>query len=77
MLAALLWDSSAGGFSVSEPGSALALVWRAAQEMAGLQEAAAIAHPGTLMASLMPCPGSGCKITGALAGTGGSAKVQN
>ena len=53
LLAALLWDAGAGGFSVSEPGSALALVWRAAQEMAGLQEAAAIAHPGTLVASLM------------------------
>ncbi len=53
LLAALLWDASAGGFSVSEPGSALALVWRAAQEMAGLQEAAAIAHPGTLVTSLM------------------------
>ena len=33
LLAALLWDASAGGFGVSEPGSALALVWRAAQEM--------------------------------------------
>ena len=53
LLAALLWDASAGGFAVSEPGSALALVWRAAQEMAGLQEAAAIAQPGTLIASLM------------------------
>ena len=48
LLAALLWDAGAGGFAVSEPGSALALVWRAAQEMAGLQEAAAIAQPGTL-----------------------------
>ncbi|MGZ5926628.1 MAG: phytoene desaturase family protein [Rhizomicrobium sp.] len=52
LLAALLWDAGAGGFAVSEPGSALALVWRAAQEMAGLQEAAAIAEPCTLIASL-------------------------
>lgn len=52
LLAALLWDAGAGGFAVSEPGSALALVWRAAQEMAGLQDAAAIAHPGTLIGSL-------------------------
>lgn len=52
LLAGLLWDAGAGGFAVSEPGSALALVWRAAQEMAGLQEAAAIAHPGTLIKSL-------------------------
>ena len=53
LLAALLWDAGAGGFAVSEPGSALALVWRAAQEMAGLQDAAAIAQPGTLIAALM------------------------
>jgi phytoene dehydrogenase-like protein len=52
LLAALLWDAGAGGFAVSEPGSALALVWRAAQEMDGLQGAAAIAEPGTLIASL-------------------------
>ena len=52
LLAGLMWDAGAGGFAVSEPGSALALVWRAAQEMAGLQEAAAIAHPGTLTGSL-------------------------
>jgi phytoene dehydrogenase-like protein len=53
LLAALLWDAGAGGFAVSEPGSVLALVWRAAQEMGGLQEAAAIPHPGTLIGSLM------------------------
>ncbi len=52
LLAALLWDAGAGGFAVSEPGSALALVWRAAQEMAGLQGATAVAEPGTLIASL-------------------------
>jgi phytoene dehydrogenase-like protein len=52
LLSALLWDASAGGFAVSEPGSMLALVWRAAQEMMGLQEAAAVAKPGTLVAAL-------------------------
>ena len=52
LLAALLWDASAGGFAVSEPGSALALVWRAAQETGGLQEAAAVARPGTLVSAL-------------------------
>lgn len=52
LLAALLWDAGAGGFSVSEPGSALALVWRAAQEMEGRQAATAVAHPGTLVAAL-------------------------
>ena len=52
LLAALLWDAGAGGFSVSEPGSMLALVWRAAQEMEGRQSAAAVARPGTLIGSL-------------------------
>src|SRR6185437_7230172 len=52
LLAALLWDAGAGGFAVSEPGSALALVWRAAQEMAGRQSAVAVAYPGTLVAAL-------------------------
>ena len=52
LLAALLWDAGAGGFAVSEPGSALALVWRAAQEMVALQGAAALARSGTLVAAL-------------------------
>jgi phytoene dehydrogenase-like protein len=52
LLAALLWDAGAGGLAVGEPGSALALVWRAAQEMGGIQDATAIAQPGSLMASL-------------------------
>jgi phytoene dehydrogenase-like protein len=52
LLSALLWDASAGGFAVSEPGSVLALVWRAAQEMTGLQEGTAMARPGTLVAAL-------------------------
>jgi len=65
LLAALLWDAGAGGFAVSEPGSALALVWRAAQEMGGLQEAAAIAHPGTLIGSLTRALGMAQLRTGA------------
>ncbi len=56
--AALLFDASAGGFHVSEPGSALALVWRAAQEMAGLEGAAAIPAPGTLLWSLIRAVGA-------------------
>lgn len=52
LLAALLWDASAGGFSVNEPGSVLALIWRAAQEMEGRQAATAIARPGTLVTAL-------------------------
>ncbi|HEY4275003.1 MAG TPA: FAD-dependent oxidoreductase [Rhizomicrobium sp.] len=69
LLAALLWDASAGGFSVSEPGSALALIWRAAQETAGLQEAATIARPGTLVSALTRALGlaqlrTGMRVTG-------------
>ena len=40
--ATLCFDSTAGGFSSLEPGSALSLVWRAAQEISGLQGAVAI-----------------------------------
>ena len=76
LLAALLWDASAGGFAVSEPGSALALVWRAAQEMAGLQEAIAVAQPGTLVASLTRALGMAqlrtqARVTGILTKAGG------
>ena len=39
--AALAFDATDGGLSLIEPGSALVLVWRAAQEMCGLQAAAA------------------------------------
>lgn len=49
---ALLFDAVAGGFAPSEPGTALALVWRAAQEMAGLQGAVALPSPGSLEVAL-------------------------
>ncbi len=39
--AALAFDAADGGLSLIEPGSALVLLWRAAQEMCGLQGAAA------------------------------------
>jgi phytoene dehydrogenase-like protein len=58
LVAALLFDASAGGFHVSEPGSALALVWRAAQEMAGLEGAASMPAPGTLIWSLIKAAGA-------------------
>lgn len=48
----LLFDAIGGGFAPSEPGSALALVWRAAQEMAGLQGASALPACGSLVAAL-------------------------
>jgi len=76
LLAALLWDAGAGGFAVSEPGSVLALVWRAAQEMGGLQDAAAIARPGSLTGSLIRALGmaqlrSDTRVTRILTKSGG------
>lgn len=44
--AALCFDATAGGLSLAEPGSAMALLWRAAQEMSGLQGAAMIPAGG-------------------------------
>lgn len=48
----LLHDAMAGGFSPYEPGSALALVWRAAQEMDSAAAMVSLAVPGTLIAAL-------------------------
>lgn len=52
--AALLFDATAQGLSPNEPGSALSLVWRTAQEMCGLQGAVAFAlgGPGALAEAL-------------------------
>ena len=44
--AALAFDAASCGFAPSEPGSALALLWSAAQEMCGLQGAVAIPRGG-------------------------------
>ncbi len=44
--AALAFDATADGAAVAAPPSALALVWRAAQEMSGLQAAVAIPDGG-------------------------------
>lgn len=44
--ATLCFDTTAGSLSVLEPGSALALVWRAAQEVSGLQGTTAIPQGG-------------------------------
>jgi len=75
LVAALLFDASAGGFHVSEPGSALALVWRAAQEMAGLEGAAAMPVPGTLVWSLIKAAANAdfrccAKVTGIVTKSG-------
>jgi len=52
LAAALLHDAVSGGLAPSEPGSALTLVWRAAQEMAGAQGAVAVAEEGSLTTAL-------------------------
>ena len=57
LIAALLFDASIGGLHVSEPGSALALVWRAAQEMAGLEGATSMPAPDSLIWSLIKASG--------------------
>jgi len=52
--AAFAFDALSGGLSPAEAGSALVLLWRAAQEMCGLQGAVAIPRqgPATLVAAL-------------------------
>jgi len=75
LIAALLFDASAGGFHVSEPGSALALAWRAAQEMAGLEGAASMPAPDTLVWSLIKAVGDAdfrccAEVTAILTGGG-------
>ena len=72
---ALLHDALAGGLAPSEPGSALALVWRAAQEMAGAQGAVAMPERGSLIAALNSAYGGerrfGAQVTEILAGAAG------
>jgi phytoene dehydrogenase-like protein len=81
LIAALLFDASAGGFHVSEPGSALALVWRAAQEMAGLQGATGMPAPETLVWSLIKAVGAAdfrcyAEVAAILTGSGRVAGVR-
>ena len=52
LVAALLHDAVGGGLAPSEPGAALALIWRAAQEMAGQQGAVALAQHGSVSMAL-------------------------
>jgi phytoene dehydrogenase-like protein len=74
LVAALLHDAVRGGFAPSEPGSALALVWRAAQEMAGVQGALALPERGSLIAALRAACGAelrlGAAVTGILSSRG-------
>ena len=52
LVAALLHDAVSGGLAPAEPGAALALIWRAAQEMAGQQGAVALAQHGSVSMAL-------------------------
>ncbi len=58
LVAALLHDALGGGLAPSEPGGALALVWRAAQQMAGVQAALALPERGSLIAALKSACGA-------------------
>jgi len=63
--ALLAFDGAAGNVSPFEPGSALLLVWRAAQEMCGLQGAAAFPQGGPealAKALLAAAQAAGCEI---------------
>ncbi len=70
--AMLAFDATAGGATPQEPGSALQLVWRAAQEMCGLQGAAAFPKggPGALAEALL----ASAQAAGAEIRTGAPAK---
>ena len=63
----LLHDAVSGGLSPTEPGSALALIWRAAQEMAGQQAASALCEPGSLVAALRKASGARLELGAAVA----------
>jgi phytoene dehydrogenase-like protein len=52
LVGTLLHDAVSGGLAPSEPGSALALIWRAAQAMAGQQGAVALARHGSVSMAL-------------------------
>jgi len=53
MRAALAFDAVRAGFAPTEPGSALALAWCAAQEICGMQAASASPRGGGLVAALV------------------------
>ena len=73
--ALLCFDAGAQGISPAEAGSALQPVWRAAQEVAGLQGATALTQGDTLMAALrLACMGAeirhGAEVAGLLVRNG-------
>jgi phytoene dehydrogenase-like protein len=74
LVGALLHDALAGGLAPAEPGGGLALIWRAAQEMAGAQGAVAMPERGSLIAALKAAYGGerrfGALVTEILAARG-------
>ncbi|MBV9550960.1 MAG: hypothetical protein JO256_14925 [Alphaproteobacteria bacterium] len=74
LIGALMHDALGGGLSPAEPGSAVALLWRAAQAMAGVQGAVALALPGSVSMALKAVCGAdmrfGDAVTEVLVGRG-------
>ena len=74
LIGALLQNALDGGLAPSEPGSALALIWRGAQEIAGTQGAVALPERGSLIGALKSATGGerryGALVTEILAGRG-------
>jgi phytoene dehydrogenase-like protein len=62
LVGTLLHDAVSGGLAPSEPGSALALIWRAAQEMAGQQGAVALAQHGSVSMALKAACGAELRV---------------
>lgn len=63
--AALCFDATDAGLSVLEPGSALCLIWRASQELLGLQGAVAIPQgglPALIAALVLATQEAGCEL---------------
>ena len=66
LIGTVLHDAVSGALSPTEPGSALALVWRAAQEMAGQQAASALCEPGSLVAAMRKASGARLELGAAV-----------
>jgi phytoene dehydrogenase-like protein len=62
LIGLLTHEALLGGLAPSEPGSALALAWRAAQQVAGLDGAVATPKPGSLVAALRAASGAELRL---------------
>jgi phytoene dehydrogenase-like protein len=71
--AALGFDATVDGMSIAEPGSAMALLWRAAQEVSGLQGATMVPMGG--LASLAEALAAAAQASGAELRTGAAVQA--